>query len=206
MYIHNQSTFTDGEKIILAGLVAPDPRPQGLTGLMAGTRVETEFGWRAVEALTPGDRLFTYDGGLRRVQHVERTFFDFECTNVLPDGLVLVPGGMLNNCAEMLVLPDQPLMIESLMAQRMFGVANVLLPAAALVGYLGVRRTRPGAEGQALTLVFEDEETVWANGGVLFHCPGQRGENSDYFTRLDGTRADAMAALLDQEWRQNMAA
>ena len=41
-------------------------------GLMAGTRVASNLGWRAIEALAVGDMVLTFDHGMQAITEVRR--------------------------------------------------------------------------------------------------------------------------------------
>lgn len=144
------------------------------TGLLAGTRVETRGGWRAVEGLRTGDAVQTLDGGLRRIAAIDRRW-------TLPGQtatVIRVPGGVFGTCATLDLLPDQHVLIDLDPADPATGglpdALAVLTPAAALVALPGVQRALHRAPVQAVTLMFDEEEIVWAATGVLAHCPAAR--------------------------------
>lgn len=143
-------------------------------GLLAGTRVETRAGWRAVEGLRTGDMVHTLDGGLRRVAAIDRRW-------TLPGRtaeVIRVPGGVFGTCATLDLLPGQHVMIDLDPADPATGglpdALAVLAPASALAALPGVGRVLRGDQVQAVTLLFEEEELVWAATGVLAHCPAVR--------------------------------
>ena len=176
---------------------ATQAKPQRDAGLIAGTLVETAMGWRPIELLRVGDRVQTYDGGLRQVRRIERAYYGANQGGYDLNDVMHVPGGALNNCAALFVMPDQHLLIESKVAADILGTPAVLLPAIALDRYRGITRQSPQGLVEAITLGFADEEVVYANTGVLAHCGHDLG--SGYFTVLDQTRAVAMVSLLDRD-------
>jgi hypothetical protein len=144
------------------------------SGLAAGTPVETRNGWRAVETLRPGDAVQTLDGGLARIAAMDRTW-------LLPamQGAVLdLPGGAFGNCADLTLLPDQHLLLDLDPADApMVGLPDalaVLMPAQAFEGYRGITRRTVRAPLEVVTLMFAEEELVWAASGLLLHCPAVR--------------------------------
>ncbi len=177
---------------------AVDAKPQRDAGLIAGTLVETAAGWRCVELLRVGDRVHTYDGGLRQVRRIERAYYGAEDGGYDLDGILHVPGGALDNCDDMFVMPEQMLMIESQVADELLGTPAVLMPAAALEGFSGITRRRPQGLVEAITLGFDDEEVVFANSGMLAHCPNGA-TKSDFFTTLDNEQAKALAYLMGKK-------
>ena len=143
------------------------------TGMAAGTPVETRNGWRAVEALRPGDAVQTLDGGLRRIAAMDRTW-------LLPamQGSVLdLAGGAFGNCDRVTLLPDQHVLLDLDCTDHTGGLPDALaalMPALALDGHPGITRRTVRAPLEVVTLMFAEEELVWAASGVLLHCPAVR--------------------------------
>ena len=198
---HNHSHFTRTEEfevdaLHLAGVGAPIR-----SGIVAGTKVETESGWRAVESLLTGTKVQTY-AGLRRVARIERSFVEPANRSVNPQPMLLVPGGVLNNCSAFYLLPDQLVLLETIYAEEIFGDAATLIPGAALEGFRGIEQVRPRGLVEIITLQFDEEDVVYGNTGVLFHCPSVgllqgAGLRSDYFLTL--TTAQAVELLAELE-------
>lgn len=159
--------------------------PQGGL-LLAGTRVETDRGWRDVTALRAGDRVQTFDGGLRPLAAVERVRLAPD-----PERLALrIPGGRLGACADLTLLPGCRVLLAT--GARRPEAARALVAARALRALPGVTSVpMPGAVA-AVRPVFADEEVIWANTGVLIHCPGPDG--SDQFPALAAAEAHALVA------------
>lgn len=155
------------------------------TGLVAGTLLETSSGWRAVETLTAGDCVQTLDGGLARILRLDRR--SLPTTQDAP--LLILQGGTHDACSDLMLLPGQHLLIDTLDDEISMGAPFALLPALALSGPM-VRRHRPTAAIDIITPLFADEEIIYANSGVLMHCPsiadgaGRYPEDS-FFPRLD---------------------
>lgn len=201
MSLHNHSYFTRTEEfevdaLTLAGIGAPVR-----SGIVAGTRVETESGWRAVESLLTGTKVQTY-AGLRRVAGVERRFVEPGNRAANPEPMLLVPGGVLNNCSAFYLLPDQLVLLETIYAQEIFGDAATLVPGAALEGFRGIEQVRPRGLVEVITLQFDVEDVVYGNTGVLFHCPSVgakqgAGLRSDYFLTLTKGQAMELLAVLE---------
>lgn len=143
------------------------------TGLAAGTPVETRNGWRAVETLRPGDAVQTLDGGLARIAAMDRTW-------ALPAMLAHVldlAGGAFGNCDRVTLLPDQHLLLDldpSDLTGSLPDALAALMPAQALENHRGITRRRVRAPLEVVTLMFPDEELVWAASGLLLHCPAFR--------------------------------
>jgi len=159
---------TDWSAAATIGHVMPDLSDES-TGMMAGTKVATAIGWRPVEAVAAGDMVLTFDGGMQPVKEVVRR--QYWCTDSDPEDWPLrVPAGALGNRGDMHVLPRQLILVESDTAEAVLGDPFALIPAAALDGFRGITRVRPGEVVEAIELRFEAEEIVYANIGALFLC------------------------------------
>lgn len=179
----------------LARAAAPVGRPEPtplcgpLTGLLTGTLVETATGWQPVERLAVGDRLQTLDGGLRPILGLDRR-------EVAAEAMALhLPGGAFGNCADLLVLPGQELLVDTLGALE--DAAFARFPAAALEGIAGIHRV-PLAQASAIVILrFAEEEAIWANSGLLLHCPalpGESGETDCFYPQVGAAEARALIA------------
>lgn len=173
MFMQDQTRFSPKIATRITARIATPGTPvftrNALAGLMAGTRLETEHGWRDVAMLASGDRVHTYDGGLRRIRTLERMFFDLDEAPGSPDLLVHVPGGALHNCADLLALPDQLILMESTYLDEKLDTPTALVRLGDLIGLAGIRPVRPLGMQQVIRPVFDEEEVVWANTGLLCH-------------------------------------
>lgn len=141
-------------------------------GLVAGTRLATNLGWRPVEAIAVGDELLTFDHGPQRVSAVSRELL-FTRGDVRPvqARLIEVPAQALGNALPLTLLPDAAVMIESDVAEELFGCPFALVPARALVGYRGIGQQGAPRPLEVVTLHCEEDEIVYAEGGALVFCP-----------------------------------
>lgn len=161
------------------------------SGLMAGTLVESARGWVPVEDLRIGDDVQSYDGGLARVVGLDRNW-------IVASGeayLLHLPGGALDNCSDLALLPGQNVLVDTLGDAGLPDDLAVLIPAAALEGVLGATRMRIEKRLEVITPRFADDEAVFANSGTLLHCAGIRQTASqpasDFFRQLDLMQATA---------------
>jgi hypothetical protein len=200
MLYQNAAAFSRAQRILIDTthpVAGRAPR-----GLMAGTRIETATGWRPVERLASGDLVHTRDGGLKPVVRVDRSFYRGPRGPEGLRGVLRVPGGALMNCTPMLLLPDQHVMFDTPFAEAVLGTPLTLVPGRALNGFRGIHPVRVEGPSEVVTLRFAEEEIVWANTGVMVHCPAL-GEDeaepfrSDFFTVLDGARAEALLGLIE---------
>lgn len=145
-------------------------------GLVAGTRIATAMGWRPVEAMAAGDSVMTFDHGLRPVVSVTRCQL-WTGTSPCPRHLMplAVPTGALGNGSPMLLLPEQNVLIESDLAESVFGDPFALIPAAALEGFRGIDRITPHQRVEVVVLHFEEDEVIYANGTGMIHCGSVHG-------------------------------
>ncbi|MGV8988204.1 MAG: Hint domain-containing protein [Cypionkella sp.] len=174
------------------------PRPARLqslpvtTGLVAGTLVETAAGWRDVATLRIGDRAQTLDGGLTRILGLDRRVLKPEPET----SLIHVPGGCHDACSDILLLPGQHVLKDTLGDATCHGAPFVLVPAFAMTVDALISRHFPETQVEVITLLFADEEVIFANSGVMLHCPGivdgaGRAPMNSFFPRLDSLRARA---------------
>lgn len=160
-----------------AGAIAAEPEialgpiEQGM-GMIAGTLVATDLGWRPVEAVKPGDLVITFDSGMRPVKSVRIASLWTNGQNA-PRALwpLTVPAQALGNRTEVTVLPEQTLLIESDAAVELYGQPFMLVSAAVLDGHRGIARRQPPREISVITLEFERDEVIYTNGTLLVHCP-----------------------------------
>ena len=160
-------------------------------GLVAGTLVEGPNGWRPVEELRIGDAVQSYDGGLARVLGLDRHWIRANAGA----HLVLLAGGALDNCSDLMLLPNQNLLIDTLGDRALPDAIVAMIPAAALEGAFDTKRIRIEQPIEVITPRFADDEAIFANSGTLLHCPAiaqVAGDvTSDFFTQLDIFQAKA---------------
>lgn len=178
MFMQNSQAFRFAERIAIGDL-GPDLRPSGrMAGILAATRIETTRGWCAARDLLPGLRVPTFDGGVATIRRVGR--------QALPDGtveMIRIPGGALNNCSDLWLLPDQRLLLADALAEELFDTVAVQVPAHCLEGYRGIARMRRPGGGLAITLSFDQDEAVFANTGTLIYFDGERPEAQPFYPR-----------------------
>jgi hypothetical protein len=159
------------------------------TGLIAGTRVESATGWRDVADLRCGDLLQTVDGGLRPVRALSRHWID----PTGKAGLVLLPGGTFGNCADVMLLPAQPLLIALEEEDALPDALFALIPAAGLVGPGGAVRFAPQSPVEVIRPVFDEAEAIWAATGLQLACDGVAGPD-DFHLVLSAAEATLLLA------------
>lgn len=149
-------------------------------GLMVGTKVASNLGWRRVETLQPGDHVLTFDHGMQTVAHVRRNVLFVDATS-LPAHLmpITVPAGILGNRNAMHLLPEQGVLVESDAALDAYGDPFAIVPAAALTGFRGIHRTQTPAQIEIITISFAQPQVIYVEGGALLFCPQTRMDLAD---------------------------
>lgn len=147
----------------------------GQQGLVGGTHVASNLGWRPVEALSVGDKVLTFDHGMRPVIDIQRETLLVDPYD-MPDDMrpVLVPQGVLNNRTDLWLMPDQGILVESDAAIDALGDPFAVIPARALAGMKGIQTAIPKQTLHVTLLSFEGDEVVYVEGGLLAHCPRPR--------------------------------
>ncbi len=156
----------------------------GQNGLLAGTHVASNLGWRKVEALSVGDKVLTFDNGMQTVVDIQReTLWIGERGHAHPTTLPIhLPQGALNNRCDMWLMPDQGLLVESDAVSDLMGDPFAVVSARSLVGLGGISRMAPAQKLEITILSFENDEVIYVEGGLLAHCPRPRDFLRDEFT------------------------
>jgi len=173
-------------------------------GLMSGTRVASNLGWRAIDALAVGDKVLTFDHGMQEITEVRRAHMWLDapdtCETMWP---VVIPVDALGNREELVLLPDQGVMIESDAAQDMHGDPFAVLTAHSLVGLRGIRRRKPLQRVELIAVYFDHDEVIYAEGGALIHCPRDTSTLDKFldsavptYTVLNGADAQELADMI----------
>ncbi len=141
-------------------------------GMMAGTHVASNLGWRPVEALAAGDMVLTFDHGMQQITDIQRATVCIDAPDTAPAlWPVVVPIGALGNREELTLLADQGVLVESDAAYDIYGDPFAIVRVAALEGVRGIHRRAPVARIELVVIHFACEQVVYAEGGALIHCP-----------------------------------
>ena len=141
-------------------------------GILVGTRVASNLGWRNVEALAVGDQVLTFDGGMQTIIELRRKVLwdgEGECPRSMKP--LMIRAGTCELTADVMVMPEQSMMIESDAAEAATGDPFALVNASALRGLDGVERVHGFGPIEVVELVFEEDQVVYAEGGLLLLCP-----------------------------------
>ncbi len=153
--------------------------PQRAPCFTPGTLIETEQGLQAVECLKVGDRILTRDHGFQPLRwigskHVTPHRLDLQ-PNLRP--IRIAAGALGHGCPDrdLVVSPQHRILVGSAIAERMFGVPEVLVAAKHLLGLEGVTVGDAGQGVTYLHLLFDDHQTLRSNGAwteSLYVGPG----------------------------------
>ena len=172
------------------------------TALLFGTPVATAGGWRLVETLDIGDRLRTIRGGFVAVVALHSADLDGSAGADTADRWPLhIPAGVMGNRNDLRLLPDQPVLLSSDVAGRMFGNPMVWFPAGVLAGWRGVTQQPLQGGDRIATLILATDAMVHVAGGALLAFRGARRDPEPGATPafLSPGAADAFVAALIAE-------
>lgn len=140
----------------------------GQGGLLAGTHVASNLGWRLVEALCVGDRVLTFDHGMQEITELHRETMQMSEDILMdPSCPMFVPQDALHNRVPLWVMPDQGILVESDLAEDAQGDPFVVVPACALEGYRGIHRAAAGQHLQLVMPRFGQDQVIYLEAGLL---------------------------------------
>lgn len=143
-----------------------------VAGLFGEMRVATSHGWRRADDVVVGDRVLTRDAGPQEVIAVGRSEIGQRDMGLDPsDWPLFVPVGVLGNQSDMIVMPEQLVLIESELAARLLGQRAVLIRAADLDSVAGVCRVTPAEPEGIVHLAFAKRQLIYGAGGAVLMCP-----------------------------------
>lgn len=150
-------------------------------GLIEGTSVATQEGWRPVETLRKGESVLTFDGGAQRVVAVIRDQI-WGGIGACPENLwpLHVPAGTIGNQSDALVMPHQGVLIESDEISDQWGDPFAVVPGAALAVLEGVERLEPYGTVEVVLPIFEEDQMIFADHGALAFCQAHWGVSVGY--------------------------
>lgn len=143
-----------------------------MTGIMTGTRLWARAGWCPIGNVEIGTEVLTFDAGFQEVRDVQRAPLwggDGPCPRHLWP--LEVPTGVLGNRDPLMLMPDQPIMIEIDAAEELFDDPFAIIPVRALEGVCGIARLEPEEKSMVTTLRFDADQIMFANSGPMFLCP-----------------------------------
>jgi hypothetical protein len=139
-------------------------------GLLAGTLVATDEGWRPVEGIVAGDMVLTFDNGMQPVRAVHKIEIARANVPTHKAFTMFIPAGALGNRKDMLLMPSQEVIVESDRAEIDFGEPFVLIQTLLLDGYRGIRKTQIQRDLSVYMLTFDNEQILHTSGATLIAC------------------------------------
>jgi len=126
---------------------------------VSGTLIETEQGERLVESLAPGDMVHTRDNGLQPLRWIGQRTVKAE-GKLAPIRLL---DGAIGDHRTIMLSPNHRVLLESDLAEMLFGEPEVLVAAKHLVNDRTVRPLE-GAEVTYVHLLFDEHQVVYSEG------------------------------------------
>ncbi|SOB90471.1 Hint domain-containing protein [Rhodobacter sp. JA431] len=194
------------------------PEP-GVICFTPGTLIDTPDGKRPVEALRPGDKVFTRDDGVQALQWIGSRRMSgarlYALPHLRPVRIRAGAFGMDRPEGDLLVSPQHRMLIKGPAARALFNESEVLVQALDLVNGSSVRIEHSLPEVHYIHLMFERHQVLWGNGvetesfhpastafdmidpaqrnGLLQLCPGAQNDPLSYgaFARRALTPSEA---------------
>ncbi len=170
-------TPIDGSQLPTATLVSTTwvsgqgsvtPAQLGPPCFTPGTLIATERGERRVEDLQRGDLVLSADRGPVPVVMTHRRSLSARHLREKPrHGPVLISAGALGGGLprrDLLVSPQHRMLIRSAVAARMFGQAEILVPACQLAGQPGIRRVEAPQGIDYMHVLLDHHAVLFAEG------------------------------------------
>lgn len=133
-----------------------------------GTLLETPRGTKQVEDLKIGDQVLTYQGESQRIRWVgNRPFSNAELLanpKLLPIRIVAGAHGDGLPKRDLLVSQQHRMLVRSVIANRMFGTPEVLVPANKLTDLPGIFIDKTARNVEYFHLLFDKHEVIFAEG------------------------------------------
>lgn len=127
---------------------------------VAGTKIDTPTGPRAVETLAPGDLVMTKDNGAQSLRWIgSRTVAALG--DVAP---IRIAAGAFGTHGEISVSPQHRVLITDTMAEVLFGSDEVLVAAKDLINDQTVRRDTSRIEVTYVHILFDEHQVVFSDG------------------------------------------
>lgn len=154
----------------LPDISANEPLTAIAEGIVSDTLIATSSGWRPADSLRVGDPVLTFDHGEQAITGLRSTVLGPDIQTHWP---LLVPAGALQNREDVILLPEQKVMIDSDIAEELFGEAFVLLPALSLQSWRGIDLSRPPSGKAVVQISFSEPQIIYASRTLMLSCPGE---------------------------------
>lgn len=161
LFFANQGTYLSGSTFTFPGALA-------VPCFAAGSLIDTLDGIRAIEDLCVGDMVKTRDNdhqpirwiGCRKLDAIDLTVSQ----KLRPIRIRAGALGVESPSADLLVSPHHRVLIRSKIAERMFGVSEMLVAAKQLLQLEGIDIAEDLSEVSYFHMLFDRHEIVYSNG------------------------------------------
>jgi Ca2+-binding RTX toxin-like protein len=156
-------TFNTGEVLTYSGI-------EKIICFAAGTQIITSDGPVAIEDLEVGDCVMTMDNGVQPLRWIGSQKLgagDFAASPKLKP--IKISAGALGNGTplnDLVVSRQHRILVRSAIAERMFGVNEILVAAIKLVGLPGVAIIEDAESVEYFHMLFDQHEIVFSNGAA----------------------------------------
>ena len=130
-----------------------------LACFLRGTAIETKSGVCFIENLRVGDLVRTKDHGVQPIRWLGST----RCAARGDMAPILIRKGALGNTRDLMVSPNHRILLDDWRAEMLFGEAQVLVPAKALVNDQTILRVE-GGEAEYFHMMFDQHQIVFSEG------------------------------------------
>lgn len=163
-------------------------------GLVHGTTVATNNGWRLVEDLQSGDLVRTLDSGFKRISRVATDCILVPSDEASPENLpIRIPSHAAYNGRPVWIMPEQGVALDHTKLNHdpiSLPVSMPIVPARLLSGTFRIISDTPSSYFDISTLFFDKDEVIYIEGGLRAFCPsGRFGMGS-----MSGTKSYTVAA------------
>ncbi|MGD9864582.1 MAG: Hint domain-containing protein, partial [Pseudodonghicola sp.] len=174
----------------------------GIVCFASGTLIATDIGLRSIETLQIGDLVETHDSGYQPIRWIGGRHLTSAMLAANPNlRPVRIRAGALGlglPTQDLVVSPQHRVLVRSVVAERMFGEAEVLVAAKQLQALDGIEVAEDLTEVTYWHFLFDAHQVVFSNGAMtesLFTgpealravCPEARQEILEIFPDLDAT-------------------
>ncbi len=140
-------------------------------GIEINNFVATPTGWRDLADIQVGDEVLTFDNGAQRVMEIEHSFHGSETYLEQPaQWPLMVPAGAIGNSHEIVLAPNQLVMIENDASEALLGDPFMVVRADDLIGWNNIHRYIPDAMLHLVRLRFAQEQVIFGSKEMLYHC------------------------------------
>ena len=170
--VPGQIQITSGDESGTVGNISFENFEEINFGIMCfarGTLIKTIEGERPIEELSVGDRVLTMDNSYQEIRWIgSRDLDDIDLTMNPKLKPILIRADALGSGVperDLVVSPQHRILIRSVIAERMFGQREVLMPANKLLTIDGIDILHHTPDGvEYWHMLFEDHQIVWSNG------------------------------------------